>query len=104
MSLGRGPFRAGGDRDVDRLRMRGASRRGDGERDCGGRLREKASGSTSPGSGDGRRTADCTAEAIFATPGGYVISQSYGPDYGQCRPGSKAMYQAMLKSKVTSKL
>ena len=66
MSRGRGPFRGGGERENDRRRKGGASRRGDGDLDVGERLREYCSIGGSFGSGDGRRTADAIAEAIFA--------------------------------------
>ena len=67
-SRGIGPFRCGGERENDRLvRTGGASRRGEGDRDCGDRLRETNSASTSPGSGDGSRTADWTADAMISS-------------------------------------
>lgn len=63
-SRGNGPF-GGGDLEIERLRSGGASRRGEGDRDVGERFRDISMGG-SPGSGVGRRTADCITAAILA--------------------------------------
>lgn len=63
-SRGSGPLVRCGELEPSRRRTAGASRRGEGDRDTGDRLRVKGSGDGSPGSGDGSRTADCTADAM----------------------------------------